>query len=359
MPNAEVEGVTFMRGTQLRLRHVLGAAALSSSLMFGALSFASLPVGAQSAPATSMATSMACPNLTVGNPNPGDNLMPGDLVISGSAFDPSAPDGASGIARVDLFLGLRDQGGMFLASAVPGEGTVNPRFWSTVVTIPTDVNAGRTFAAYALSAVTGQETTVSFPILVGTPARSVGLVTPTPVPQGTTVTSTCPAGAAPATAASPAAGAPAVTAPSSNATPSTSTAAATGASTNACPVLSLGNPSPGDTLTAGNMFISGTASGASGVSRVDLFLGERDQGGLYLGSGVPGTGNAANAFNVEVSIPNLGRGLDFAAYAVGNNGQETTITFPIFVGTQTVNRNLLVTPTPVPSAPVVTSTCMG
>jgi len=350
-----------MRGTQLRLRHVLGAAALSSSLIIGALSFASLPVGAQAAPATTMA-SMACPNLTVGNPNPGDNLMPGDLVISGSAFDPSAPDGASGVARVDLFLGLRDQGGTFLASAVPGDGTTNPRFWSTVVTIPTDVNAGRTFAAYALSAVTGQETSVSFPILVGTPARSVGLVTPTPVPQGITVTSTCPGGAAAATAvtaASPAAGAPAVSAPSSNATPSTSTGAAATTTANACPVLSLANPNPGDTIAAGNMFISGTASGPAGVSRVDLFLGERDQGGLYLASGVPGTGNSANAFNVEVSIPNLGRGLDFAAYAVGNNGQETTVTFPIFVGTQTVNRNLLITPTPVPAAPVVTSTCMG
>jgi hypothetical protein len=92
---------------------------------------------------------------------------------------------------------------------------------------------------------------------------------------------------------------------------------------------------------------------------VDLFLGERDQGGLFLGSGVPGTdvnGNP-NGFNVEVSIPNLGRGLDFAAYAIGNNGQETAITFPVFVGTQVVNRNIVATPTPVPTTETMTSTC--
>jgi hypothetical protein len=300
---------------------------------------------------------MACPTLSVGNPNPGDNLMPGGYVISGEAFDPAAPAGTSGITRVDLFLGLRDQGGTILGTAIPGDGTANPRFWSTEVTVPSGVNAGTTFAAYAISAVTGQETVVSFPVFVGNQSKPVGLVTPTPVPQGVTVTSTCPAGAAattPVTSTNPAAGAP-----SSNATPSTSTGAAMGATSSACPVLSLANPNPGDNLQAGNMFISGTATGPSGVARVDLFLGERDQGGLYLGTGVPGTGNSADAFNVEVNIPNLGRGLDFAAYAIGANGQETAITFPVFVGNQTVNRNIVATPTPVPTTETVTSTCSG
>jgi hypothetical protein len=361
-----------MRGTQLRLRHLVGAAALSSSLMFGALTFASLPAGAQSAPASMMA-SMSCPNLSVGNPNPGDNLIPGAYIISGEAFDPAAPAGTSGVSRVDVFLGLRDQGGTILGSAVPGDGTANPRFFSVEVTVPTGFNRGTTFAAYALSSITGQETTESFPVFVGTPPKTVGLVTPTPVPQGITVTSTCPAGvAAPAAASAPAASASMVTAPSTNATPATAMGASTGttatgasttgsaaAGTNACPVLSLANPNPGDSLTAGDMFISGTTSGPSGVSRVDLFLGERDQGGLYLGSGVPGTGanGNPNAFNVEVTIPNLGRGLDFAAYAVGNNGQETAITFPVFVGSQLVNRNIVATPTPVPTTETTTSTC--
>jgi hypothetical protein len=342
-----------MRGTRLRLRLLVGAAALSSSLMFGALSFASLPAGAQSAPAATTA-SMACPDLSLGNPNPGDNLAPGAYIISGEAFDPAAPAGASGISRVDLFLGLRDEGGTILGSAVPGDGTENPRFFSVEVTIPSGLNRGTTFAAYAISSVTGQETTESFPVFVGTQPKSTGLVTPTPVPQGITVTSTCPVGAA---AAAPAAAGTTVTAPSTSGTPATNTGAATTAATNACPVLSLGNPSPGDDLTAGDMFISGTATAPSGVSRVDLFLGERDQGGLFLGSGVPGTGGSANAFNVEVSIPNLGRGLDFAAYAIGNNGQETAITFPVFVGTQTVNRNIVATPTPVPTTETITSTC--
>jgi hypothetical protein len=345
-----------MRGTRLRLRHLVGAAALSSSLLFGALSFASLPAGAQSAPAA-ITASTSCPELSVGNPNPGDNLVEGAYIISGEAFDPAAPAGTSGISRVDLFLGLRDQGGTILGSAVPGDGTANPRFFSVEVTVPSGLNRGTTFAAYAISAVTGQETTVSFPVFVGTQPKTTGLVTPTPVPQGITVTSTCPAGAA-AAASAPAASA---AAPSTSGTPAATTGAATtGAASNACPVLSLANPGPGDNLTAGDMFISGTATAPSGVSRVDLFLGARDQGGLFLGSGLPGTGpnDNPNAFNVEVTIPNLGRGLDFAAYAIGNNGQETAITFPVFVGTQTVNRNIVATPTPVPTTETLTSTCM-
>jgi hypothetical protein len=93
---------------------------------------------------------------------------------------------------------------------------------------------------------------------------------------------------------------------------------------------------------------------------VDLFLGERDQGGMFLGSGVPGTGPGGNpdAFSVEVTVPNLGgKDLDFAAYAIGNNGQQTAVTFPVVVGTQPVNTTGAVTPTPTPTGETITTTC--
>src|SRR6202040_3256628 len=93
-------------------------------------------------------TTTACPFLSVGNPNPGDDLIPGDYFISGSAYDPAATSGA-GITRVDFFLGERDQGGTFLGSAIPGNvsgGTA--RQFNTKVTVP-DENTSVDFAAYA------------------------------------------------------------------------------------------------------------------------------------------------------------------------------------------------------------------
>ena len=356
-----------MRGTQLKLRRMVGAGALASSLLLAGLSFASLPAGAQTAPVTTTTSMTICPALSVANPGPGDNIVPGALVISGEAFDPAAPSGTSGIERVDLFLGLRDQGGNILGSAVPGAAAgENPRFFTTQVTIP-DVNQGDVFAAYAISSVTGQQTSVSYPIFIGTPATHPSGATPTPLPTDVTRTSSCPAGVAgPAGAAAPAAGAPAASAPSVSMTPSaaTSTGAMTGA--NACPVLTVANPGPGDTLNAGDVFISGSAkdpaaatSGNSGVQRVDLFLGSRDAGGTFLGSGIPGTGPGSSpaAFTVQVTVPDLGRGADFAAYAIGDNGQETTLTFPVFVGNTPVNNSGLSTPTPIAQTQTQTSTC--
>ena len=282
-------------------RRIVGVASLTCSLAFVVLSFASVPAGAQTvAPA---ATPSACPVLSLGNPNPADDLIAGGYFISGSAYDPTATSG-SGVSRVDLFLGERDNGGTFLGSAVPGTGaTGDPRAFSLEVTIPTE-NRGLDFAAYAVSATSGQETTVTFPVFVGVPPAKNPAATPTPIPLIETVTSTCPrTTTAPALASAPAISVPAV---SAVATPGTAAsvvgapipaAPAVGgvAAAPACPVLSLGNPNPADDLIPGGYFISGSAydpsaTSGSGVSRVDLFLGERDNGGTFLGSAVPGTG---------------------------------------------------------------------
>ena len=309
-----------MRGTQPRLRHLVGAATLTGSLLFAALTFASLPAGAQTT--TAAVATASCPVLSVGNPSAGNTIQQGDYVVSGEAWDPAASSG-SGIARVDMFLGPRDEGGTFLASAVPGLGN-NPRAYSVTVNIPT-VNEGNTFAAYAISAVTGQETAVLVPIFIGTPTRSVG-ATPTPLPTTETVISTCPGGAAAATPA--AAGMPMASTGASSGGASTAstpvpaapaaggstTAATTGA--NSCPVLTLGNPNPGDVVAAGDLVISGGAyvagaNPAPGVSRVDLFLGPRDQGGTFLGSGTPGyRAGRANVLERDSHHPRLGSRLE-------------------------------------------------
>ena len=312
----------------------------------------------------------ACPVLSLANPSPGDTLIPGGLVISGTASDPAARQG-SGVARVDLFLGERDQGGTFLGSGVPGSQGTNPDAFSVEVQVPNSFNRGVDFAAYAISSVTGQETAVTFPIFVGTPTKTEA--TPTPVPTTMTVTSTCPSGpattanTAPASSA-PASSAPAAAAPTSAPMMPVPAPAAGGSSTTstttmmgACPVLSVANPSPGDTVTAGGLVISGTAFDpaapqGAGIARVDLFLGERDQGGTILGSATPGESGNPRAFSLEVQVPKLNRGVDFAAYAISAvTGQETAVTFPVFVGAPTTTG--AATPTPVPTTETVISTC--
>lgn len=340
-----------MRGTRPRLRHLVGAAVLTSSFLFAALSFTSLPAGAAT---SDPAPPASCPVLSLGNPNPGDIVQSGDYVVSGAAWDPAATSG-SGISRVDLFLGRRDAGGTFLGSATPGSpDPTNPRAFSTTVTLPDNFNSGADFAAYAISSVSGQETTVVRSIFVGTQTFNQ-LATATPVPTIETTDNTCPREQAAGMAS---------TAPSASGSPAAAPATTGGTSTNGCPVLSLGNPGPGSLIPPGNMFISGSASvpGASpqpGVKRVDLFLGERDQGGLFLGSATPGTGQTASpaAFTVQVKIPDLNRGVDFAVYAIGNNGQETSDTFPVFVGAPATRGPVAPTPTPVPTTETVSSTC--
>jgi hypothetical protein len=345
-----------MRGTQLKLRHFAGAATLTGTLLFAALTFASLPAGAQTSVSAVTAT-VACPVLSIGNPNPGNTVLSGDYVISGEAYDPSASSG-SGIASVQLFLGRRDAGGTFLGSTQPGIGS-NPNAFSLTVSMP-DIDTGSDFAAYAISSVTGQQTSVVFPIFVGNPTRNANGPTPTPVPTTETISSTCPhgtAGTAPAAPAAP-------SAPAASSSPAAAPPVAAGAvAGNGCPVLTLGNPSPGDTMMPGGLVISGGASlpGANpqpGVSRVDLFIGARDQGGTFLGSGTPGTGTAGpTSWSVEVTVPNLGRGSNFVAYAIGTNGQETSISFPVFVGAEPTRGPTAPTPTPVPQTQSVVSTC--
>jgi len=348
-----------MRHAKQARRKVVGLGSIVFLLVVGIMTIASTPVGAQSAP-TSASAAATCPVLSLANPSPGDTLVPGGLIISGTAYDPGATSG-SGIERVDLFLGARDQGGTILGTAIPGASGTDPRAFSIEVTIPNGMNRGTDFAAYAISEVSGHESGVIFPIFVGTPERTSA--TPTPLPTTETQVSTCPtvplAGATNVVVSPPVAvGTPAPAAPVPG-----MPGVVTGAVASLCPVLSVANPSPGDSILSGGLVISGLAfdpgyANGSGVSSVQLFLGPRDEGGLILGTAVPGSvaGGNPNAFSIEVTIPNsLNRGVDFAAYAMSVTGQETAVTFPIFVGVP--GNTSGATPTPVATNETVTSSC--
>jgi hypothetical protein len=101
--------------------------------------------------------------LSVGNPQPGDLLPRGKVVMEGQAFDRAATTG-SGVDRVSVFLDSRDSGGQHIGDAVLGQPG------ATGFTVTADLSkasGGHTLFVYARSAVNGSETVVSFPVAVG------------------------------------------------------------------------------------------------------------------------------------------------------------------------------------------------
>ncbi len=135
-----------------------------------------LPAGvtlAESLALTTSATGEGGPILYVGNPNKGDMIIPGSLVINGVAFDDNAETGL-GVDRVSVFLGDRDLGGKHLGDAHLGGHNVvtdDPQFadggWKLLT--PPLKGAGRQDELFvnARSTVNGLETVVNIPITVG------------------------------------------------------------------------------------------------------------------------------------------------------------------------------------------------
>jgi Bacterial Ig domain len=328
-------------------RRVGGGLVLASVAALVVSSLSSVPAGA-----AVTGSAAGCPTLTVDNPSPGAQISAGKYVVSGAAFDPSASSG-TGVSRVDFFLGLRDQGGVSLGTAIPGETTAaapgqpantSSRLGGFAVQLDFgSISRGDNLVAYAYASSSGAVTTVSIPVLIGV------LATPTPtgqsgtpvVPSGVTTTANCTAGAAaPAPAGQPAPSQP--SAPS-GAAPAAPAAPVSGAVSK--PVLRLDNPKPGDLLPAGDTFLQGVAfdpaASSGGVDRVDIFAGNRDTGGVFMGGGAPGTTGTPDGFSIKVTVnANQSGGNTLFAYAHSAvTGQETVLSVPVFLG---------VPPTPTP-----------
>ncbi|GAC1314571.1 MAG: hypothetical protein NVSMB2_04200 [Chloroflexota bacterium] len=139
-----------------------------------ALGVTALPAAAAENP-----TVPTLPVLVLENPNPGDLLGPGDWVLQGIAYDPAA-DGqqGSGIDRVTLTLDDRDQGGSILGevemdqpnpeAATPAQ--LSEAGFTILAHIPNHVGGGHRIFAYAHSSLTGRETVLSVPIVIGAPS---------------------------------------------------------------------------------------------------------------------------------------------------------------------------------------------
>jgi hypothetical protein len=135
-----------------------------------------VPPGVTLAESLALATSTITesgPVLHVGNPNKGDMIIPGSLVINGVAFDDNAETGL-GVDRVSVFLGDRDQGGKYLGDARLGNHNVvtdDPQFadggWKLLTPPFKGSGQQHELFVYARSTVNGVETVVTIPIKIG------------------------------------------------------------------------------------------------------------------------------------------------------------------------------------------------
>jgi hypothetical protein len=291
-----------------------------------ALSVGSLPAFAQTAPATST-TGCAGINFQLANPAPGSRVELGDLVLSGVAADTRATANQGvGIDRIDFFLGSRDQGGLNLGTAVPGavSGPFGPMSFQTTISFPNQMG-GHDLVAYAHSSVTNEIEAVTVPIVLGEDPSKVN------EPSTASQTSVCFGGGTSTTATPAPAPAPAVTPPTTTApqttTPSTTTMQP---GTAQSIVLSVGNPSPGDTVKTGAFVMMGdamdkAAMSGTGIDRIDIFLDNRDTGGIFLGSATLGS---TSFWQATVTLPNNQTGLHelwFYAHSSATGATATTI----------------------------------
>jgi hypothetical protein len=152
----------FSRRSSFRWAASLGLAAT--------LTLPALPAAAQPAVGTTplAATAANCViQLSVANPNPGDQEIPRSLVMNGTALDATATAG-SGISRVQAFLGNRDTGGMFIGEWSPTIPVVGPPgAWTLTATMPDNSIGGQQVFVYSTSSLSGQEASVSIPIAFG------------------------------------------------------------------------------------------------------------------------------------------------------------------------------------------------
>jgi hypothetical protein len=295
------------------------------------LGIGSLPAGADEG-ASSNTTSPPCSaiRLTVGNPVPGDLLLPGDYVIQGLALDASAAQ-APGVDRIQVFFDQsRENGGRFIGEVLEGEDAPNQRLTATgfalVASLPdtSAVNNTHLLFIYARSASNGQEHIASFQMQLRKPLSVGSALTPTPTPP--------PVSLSPAPCGSPT---PTPTFPSFPVALAAATPGVVGDSL----TLRVFNPQSGDSLAHGQYVIQGlafdaSAQGGTGIERVEVFLDPRDEGGQFLGAATVGVSGAGGPFGFELvaPLPNRRGGHSLSVYTRSSiSGRETGLSIPITI----------------------------
>jgi hypothetical protein len=282
----------------------------------------------------------------VANPSPGSRVDPGSYVLQGIALDTRAEDGP-GIDRVDFFLGNRDDGGMIVGHAVPSDlGPFAPTSFQTTITLPNRVG-GQELFGYAHSAITGQESIISVPIAVGVDPNKAGDLMSRPA--FVTCTPVMDAQPAPVAMEEPqlAIDMPTMVEPEAQAeTPAEMPPAEMGAAAPSRMFFDVGNPSAGDNVHVGGYVIEGiafdrAADQGPGVDHIDVFLDDRDAGGMLIGHGALGAPSpvpddpelAGSGWTAQVMLTSKMTGphtMFFYALS-GVTGEEMVVTIPVRV----------------------------
>ena len=274
----------------------------------------------------------------ISNPSPGARVSSGKYVVEGVAFDGSADDGSPGIDSIDFFVGSRDAGGMVIGHAAPSVdgGPFGPNSFQTTVTLPR-TPVGQELFGYAHSSVTGEVGVVSVPLAVGVDANRAGTV-PTQAPVAECrIGSIDNGGGAPAMEDQP----EAMTPGEAQAEPTSETGAA-----QSTMFLDVANPSPHDSIHVGALTVQGiafdsAADSSPGIDHLDVFLDNRDNGGILVGHGAlggagaqPDDPNLAGAgWSAHVVIPSkmTGQHLLYFYALSAITGEEMTVAVPVQV----------------------------
>jgi hypothetical protein len=98
-------------------------------------------------------------------------------------------------------------------------------------------------------------------------------------------------------------------------------------------VLSVGNPSPNDTIKVGAFTVQGdafdrAASSGNGIDRIDIFLDNRDTGGTFLGTATLGS---TSFWQALINLPSNQTGLhELWFYAHSSvTGQSLPVSIPV------------------------------
>jgi hypothetical protein len=103
----------------------------------------------------------------------------------------------------------------------------------------------------------------------------------------------------------------------------------------------LANPAPGAMLEAGGLVLEGIAfdnraTEGTGIDRIDFFLDNRDEGGLSVGTAMPGSTVGpfgAGSFHTIIDLPDLTGGHDLFGYAHSSvSDQEFIVSIPVSIG---------------------------
>jgi hypothetical protein len=305
---------------------------------------AALVVGAGSGTALAQSAAVDCSGMhfEIANPTPFVRVNPGSFVVQGVALDSGADDGTPGVDTIDFFLGSRDAGGMLVGHAAPSsvDGLIPDSFQATI-TLPR-TPSGQELFGYAHSSVTGEVSVLSVPFALGVDPNKAGdLLTRTPVTECRV--GTVAAAPAPPPAAEEAAGDFVANEEVSVAEPQPAEAVAPQGSSI---YLDVANPSPGGFVHAGAYAIQGiafdsAADSGPGIDHVDIFVDNRDAGGVLVGHATLGAASAqpddpnlgGAGWSAHVVIPNKLMGPhSLFVYALSDvTGEEMTVAIPIQV----------------------------